>query len=169
MKKYQVSQEEIDYFREAMKTVRPLNTKTIIAEKPKKCLEKSQFMMEHVEELGVILPEVSATDVITYVKNGVDKRILRILKSHKITIEAELDLHGLTVPEAKKALNQFLDRCLKRQTRVVLIIHGKGAETGSILKNCVNRWLRTCPFIMAFASSLSSRGGALNVKLNAPP
>ncbi len=46
--------------------------------------------------------------------------------------EAELDLHGLTVPEAMARIDSFLVECHTRGMRKVLIIHGKGNhnETG---------------------------------------
>lgn len=45
--------------------------------------------------------------------------------------QAELDLHGHTVEEAKRETDDFLRRCRRRGLRKVLIIHGKGNHVAS--------------------------------------
>lgn len=45
--------------------------------------------------------------------------------------QAELDLHGHTVEEAKRETDAFLRRCRRKGLRKVLIIHGKGNHIAS--------------------------------------
>ena len=40
--------------------------------------------------------------------------------------EARLDLHGLTRDEAWSRLNSFVNDCIRRGLKKILIIHGKG-------------------------------------------
>lgn len=43
--------------------------------------------------------------------------------------DARLDLHGYTQREAWTRLSDFIDECMRRGARKVLIIHGKGIHT----------------------------------------
>lgn len=49
------------------------------------------------------------------------RRTLRAMRP-----EAEIDLHGMTRPEAENNLNSFFDSCRRKGLKKILIIHGKG-------------------------------------------
>jgi DNA-nicking Smr family endonuclease len=55
------------------------------------------------------------------------------------SVQAFLDLHGCTVPEAEEELDQFLLDSLRKGTRCVKIIHGRGLRSvnGGRLKGAV--------------------------------
>ena len=74
-------------------------------------------------------------------------------------IIASLDLHGLSVAQAKKTLINFLN---KHPKKAVHIIHGKDNRynTHPILKNHVNHWLKQLPGVIAFHSATTSDGGS---------
>jgi len=55
-----------------------------------------------------------------------------------------LDLHGLDVESAKHELDSFLNREFMQGTRVVKIIHGRGAEK---LRRMVEQRLTKTPFV----------------------
>ncbi|MCV5948636.1 Smr/MutS family protein, partial [Escherichia coli] len=60
------------------------------------------------------------------------------------TVQAQLDLHGHRVEEAREALGEFLRACVRQEMRCVRIIHGKGLGSKNrtpILKEKVRRWL----------------------------
>jgi DNA-nicking Smr family endonuclease len=86
--------------------------------------------------------------------------MIRKMQTGQYDTEARLDLHGMTVAEAREALAQFLVQCQHRGIRRVLIIHGKGrANHTPILKNKLNHWLRQTQDVLAFCSAKSKAGG----------
>ncbi len=90
------------------------------------------------------------------------------------SIDARLDLHGLTQGEAHDALLQFLRRSARDGLRLVLVITGKGGgsahEGRGVLKRQVPMWLRLpgfAAFVIGFESAAISHGGegAMYVRL----
>lgn len=66
----------------------------------------------------------------------------------RLSIDARVDLHGMTQSEAHGLLLSFLHRAHAGGLRYVLVITGKGASFGSegVLKRAVPAWLSTPPF-----------------------
>lgn len=87
---------------------------------------------------------------------------MRMLQRGAYAIQAEIDLHGMTVAEAKPRLQNFVERCAKNGKLCIRIVHGKGlgsGERGPVLKNAVNRWLRKWDVVLAFVSARQVDGG----------
>ena len=59
----------------------------------------------------------------------IEKNKLRRIKNGKITIEATLDLHGLSLKEAESRLRTFVGNGLRQKKRLLLIITGKGSNS----------------------------------------
>jgi DNA-nicking Smr family endonuclease len=102
----------------------------------------------------------------------VQKQVIRELRRGR-GIDAELDLHGLTVPEARRLLAQFLVEGKERGLRRVLIVHGKGARSEGgegVLKGSVASWLAQWDDVLAFHEAPPARGGsgAVVVLLRSP-
>jgi len=57
---------------------------------------------------------------------GLDHATADKLRRGKLEPDARLDLHGLTLAEAERALARFLERAQATQCKVVLVITGKG-------------------------------------------
>ncbi len=55
-----------------------------------------------------------------------DRDVARALSRGKLAPEATLDLHGMTLAAAERAVGDFLERTGERDFRVVLIVTGKG-------------------------------------------
>jgi DNA-nicking Smr family endonuclease len=101
-------------------------------------------------------------DSLSYVKTGIQKQVFRKLKRGQYSIEAELDLHGLTRLEAQQQLNEFVIECRDYGIRCVRIIHGKGygsSNQGPVIKPLVNQWLQRRDEILAFCSARPVDGG----------
>ncbi|MCE9662665.1 Smr/MutS family protein [Halomonas sp. M5N1S17] len=84
------------------------------------------------------------------------------LKRGRIAWEAGLDLHGLTLDEARSELEGFLRDATAGRMRCVLIVHGKAwGSTANypVIKSHVNAWLREWPAVLAFCSALDADGG----------
>jgi DNA-nicking Smr family endonuclease len=88
--------------------------------------------------------------------------MFRRLRRGDFRVDSELDLHGLTVPQARAALAAFLAEAIGQGCRVVRIVHGKGLRSGTrgpVLRAMVNDSLRRICAVLAFASAREVDGG----------
>lgn len=79
-----------------------------------------------------------------------------------LTIDATLDLHGMTQTQAHAALDRFVGRQLGTPARVLLIVTGKGKGGEGALKRLMPEWLMAGPYaarILRIASAARSHGG----------
>lgn len=95
---------------------------------------------------------------------GIDKRTAERLKRGKLSVEARLDLHGLTQAEAHRRLDHFLAEAYDMGLRTAIIITGKGriSQDGGILRQMVPRWLNQPPNrdrVVAFSEAQPKHGG----------
>ena len=98
---------------------------------------------------------------------------LENLRKGRFAIQAHLDLHGLTVPEARQSFDRFIHECLQRGHGCIRIVHGRGHHSmdgRAMLKEHLQRWLnsrRMSRCIVAFTSARlhDGGGGALYVLL----
>lgn len=72
---------------------------------------------------------------------GIDRRTLTRLKRGELTIDARLDLHGLTQEAAHRALARFIATASADGARLALVITGKGRGGEGVLRAAVPRWL----------------------------
>lgn len=102
--------------------------------------------------------------VLEFKRPGVQNGVFRKLKQGRYDILSRLDLHRMTAEHARKAIFEFIEEAYQLGLRSVMVIHGKGQskaeqERSSILKGCVNHWLRELPNVMAFHSAQPQHGG----------
>ncbi|MBA5778803.1 Smr/MutS family protein [Stappia sp. F7233] len=100
----------------------------------------------------------------------IEKRHLQRLARGTGTIDARIDLHGLTQAEAHVRLGGFLRMAQARDHRLVLVITGKGGfEEGfspqgrGILRRVVPQWLALPEFralVVGFEEAHRGHGGA---------
>lgn len=103
-----------------------------------------------------------------------DRRKARHIAKGRVEIDARLDLHGMTQERAHGALRHFLQACHQRGCRTVLVITGKGGQTGGgfhdhadrsergILRRNVPRWLAEpdmAPLVVSFTAAAQRHGG----------
>ena len=97
---------------------------------------------------------------------GVDWRLAQRLHCGDYAIQAQLDLHGYTVEEAKGLVHRFLTNAYTTGRRCVRLIHGRGrnsADNRPVLKECVQTWLsqgRLSRLVLAFVTAPVHDGGA---------
>ncbi len=87
---------------------------------------------------------------------------MRKLQRGGYSVQAEIDLHGMTLEEAKPALSDFINYSASQGKYCVRVVHGKGlgsGHRGPVLKNAVNRWLRKWDCVLAFVSTRQVDGG----------
>ena len=123
------------------------------------------------DERAVLLEMLSGPDpdefetgeTLSYRAPGVQERVLRQLRRGGYRVEAELDLHGLNRDRARAAVAVFIAECRDLDRRCVRIIHGKGngsPNTGPVLKQRLDGWLRKVRDVMAFCTARPGDGGS---------
>lgn len=106
--------------------------------------------------------EVETGEELLYARPGVQHQVLRKLRRGQYSVGAELDLHGLIVPEARAAVASFLHDCLAHRVGCARIVHGKGLgshQKQPVLKSKVNHWLQHHDQVLAFCSARHFDGG----------
>lgn len=97
---------------------------------------------------------------------GVDLRLAQRLHRGDFAIQAQCDLHGHTVDEAKAAVQRFVAQAHASGQRCVRVIHGRGRNSRDnrpVLKEQVQLWLshgRLSRLVLAFATAPATDGGA---------
>lgn len=106
--------------------------------------------------------DLETGEELIFARPGLQHRLLRRLRRGQFVVDAECDLHGLTVPEARRTLIEFLNRAMRHHCYCVRVIHGKGLGSRHkipVLKHKVNIWLRQCQDVLAFSSARQTDGG----------
>ena len=162
------TEEETALFREATRGVRPLehDRHTTPAAKPAPLARFTRADRTAIldESLSTAPddPYLAGGEVASYARAGVQRAVLTRLRRGHYRVQAELDLHGLSVREGKEALRGFLAEALQRDVRCVRIIHGKGLRSGPrgpVLKAMVTSVLRRSSYVLAFVSARGVDGG----------
>jgi DNA-nicking Smr family endonuclease len=107
-------------------------------------------------------PALASGEELVFQRGGIPPAVLRKLRRGDYRVQGEIDLHGLTVAEAKQALRDFLAQALMRRWRCVRIIHGKGLRSGHrgpVLKSMVGATLRKLDPVLAYVSARQVDGG----------
>lgn len=106
--------------------------------------------------------EVETADELYFVRSGLQHSLLRKLRRGQFPVGAELDLHGMTVEQARQALAWFFGDCRASGVRCVRIVHGKGLSSlgrKPVLKSRLNGWLQRNEEVLAFCSARPADGG----------
>jgi len=95
----------------------------------------------------------------------VSPEVLKKLHAGEYAVQAHMDLHGLTSPEAESAFHAFMADAIRRNRNAVLVIHGRGLSSPGqpVLKNKVFRWLTSRHWqrwVIGFTSARPCDGGA---------
>lgn len=103
---------------------------------------------------------VSPMALLNYARPGVQHGVFKNLRLGKYVIDARLDLHRLTVEQARSALYRFILDCVENDIRAALITHGKGEgrEKPALLKSCVAYWLPQMDEVLAFHTAQKQHG-----------
>jgi len=164
-----VTDDEDDLFRRAMSGAKALQTDERVAGPSRKPKPKARFSKaDHESVLAESLQadvddlEQSSGETLRFKRASVGRTTMRMLARGSYAIQAEIDLHGMTVAEAKPRLEKFVQRCAANDKLCIRIVHGKGlgsGDRGPVLKNGVNRWLRKWDTVIAFVSARQVDGG----------
>ncbi|MFC3116232.1 DNA endonuclease SmrA [Cellvibrio fontiphilus] len=161
---------DVDFFLSQMQGVKPIKVeekvvlapthqdKTSIETRRKAATaelakDKNFLSGEYIEPLDPL-------SVIEFKRDGVQHGVYRSLRMGKYQIDARLDLHNMTVEQARTAVFQFIKDCMTNDIRCALITHGKGEgrDQPAQLKSCVAHWLPQLDEVMAFHSAQKRHG-----------
>jgi len=164
-----MTDDDIEAFRRAVADAKRLNADKRVPEHKVKPRPKARFA--RADEEAVLLE--SLEDDIDTIEHGhggalrfhrqhVGRRTMRKLTRGGYSVQAEIDLHGMTLSEAKPRLRDFIQYSASREHLCVRVVHGKGlgsGERGPVLKSAVNAWLRRWDNVLAFVSTRQVDGG----------
>ena len=156
-----------EQFLQAISGVRPLKQDKIAPHKPRRKPVPQQSLLDQQAVVDSLLsdefdPEIETGEELVFARPGLQHGVLRKFRRGHFLVEAKLDLHGHTVPEARELVNNFLREAQNDGRRCVRIIHGKGLSSAGkipVLKGKVNVWLRRKQEVLAFCSARPVDGG----------
>lgn len=155
-------------FPDAVGGVRPLKQDRITPPRKKRKPVPEQTLRDQREVIASLLSdeyepaEIETGEELLYSRPGLQHSVMRKLRRGQYAIEAQLDLHGNTVPEARERVSAFLREMQAQDKRCVRIIHGKGKSSEGklpVLKGKVNAWLQQWDQVLAFCSARPNDGG----------
>ena len=161
--------DDAETFRRAMGDVRPATQNVRAPQFKRKPLPRARFRREDEasvlrESLEADIDEIEtgAGESLRFHRPSVGRRTMRKLARGNFAVQGELDLHGMTVPEAREHLREFITESVHRGHTCVRVVHGKGrgsGHRGPVLKGKVNNWLRRWDEVLAFVSTRQVHGG----------
>jgi len=163
---FEVSADDRELFRRTVGPVKPLRDERFVAT-PRRRPGRARFtkagrLAALEASLAQIDPMVASGEALSHRRPGVPESVFRKLRRGEYGLDAELDLHGLNVAQAKHALHDFLADALARHALCVRIIHGKGLRSGPrgpVIKSAVNAVLRQTSAVAAYVSAGHGDGG----------
>jgi DNA-nicking Smr family endonuclease len=99
---------------------------------------------------------------LSYLRQGLQRQVLRKLRRGHWSVQASLDLHGLNRERAAVAVAEFLRACAAGSLRCVRIVHGKGRGSHNrepVLKGKLRKWLPPRDEVLAFCQAPAAHGG----------
>jgi len=175
-----LSDDDVNLFRRAISGAKPLGAGERVERPAKKPKPEARFSradekdaLRESMQADIDTMESSNAESMRFQRQTVGRRTMRQLARGRFSVQAEIDLHGMTVSEAKPRLTDFIENCARQGLLCVRVVHGKGlgsGQRGPVLKNSVNHWLRKWDSVLAFVSARQVDGGtgAIYVLLEKP-
>ncbi|MGH8602339.1 MAG: Smr/MutS family protein [Gammaproteobacteria bacterium] len=160
--------EDVALFQAAIGAVKPLHSSRVLLRRPaplpipSKRLARERGVLKEMLNGSYDPSELETGDELLYCQSSISWRQFRNLRRGYFSIQAELDLHGMTAPLARHALGSFLSQCSVLRYRCIRVIHGKGNGSFNkqpILKPKLKYWLRQRHDVLAFCSARPADGG----------
>jgi DNA-nicking Smr family endonuclease len=138
-----LSEEERDLWRQAVRDVKPSKRRRTAPEKapPKPAQGRKKIAT-------AAPPPASPADRKRHpILGGGDPKLDRAAATRRIAVDRVLDLHGLTQSEAHRILPRFLAQAVDEDAHLVLVITGKGrSATGrGVLRARFLDWIEEAP------------------------
>ncbi|MDC9725983.1 MAG: Smr/MutS family protein [Gammaproteobacteria bacterium] len=160
--------DDMALFHKEMGNVQPLEQETTHREstslEPLPIFQEAekQYATDSVYSEEFEVKTVGNEEILSFQRSGVQDRLFSQLRQGQLRLDAELDLHGMTIAVAHQQLAEFIDECRRQNIRCVRIIHGKGwgsKDNQPVLKTKLNAWLQQEDNVLAFCSTPIEAGG----------
>lgn len=170
-----MSDDDLELFRQQMIGVQKLKNVNSVDDKKTPCATPGQVYCRKTAEIQSsdenplsteFVDSVDPLDILSFKRDGIQQGVFRRLKQGRYTVDATLDLHRLSIEEARQAVYRFIRDSAEMDVRTALISHGKGIRSKgrpAILKSYVAKWLPMIPDVMAFHSAQNFHGGVGSV------
>ena len=164
--------DDFDLFKKEMGDVKPLKQDEKVILKPLQeespglavrrdgAVTEKKFDQNYLTDREV--EQLDPFDILSFKRDGIQHGVFRKLKQGAYQAESVLDLHRLTVEQARVELFNFIRDAVKYGLRTVLVMHGKGQrnkDKPALLKSYTAFWLREIPQVMAYHSAVKREGG----------
>ena len=106
--------------------------------------------------------DIETGDLITFLRTGIPREVIRKLKRGQWAVQATLDLHGYTTTMAREELAQFIALARHRGLRCIRIIPGRGTRSPGgvpLIRNKVRLSLSQRDEVLAFCDAAPGDGG----------
>lgn len=162
-----ISDDDRKAFARATSGVRPLKPRNMAeVELPRPKPRALQSRAARREVLEASLSGEFTSDAIeetAFRRDSVTLRTFSRLRRGEYALEAEIDLHGMRLNEARAALLEFIGECAGLGLGCIRVIHGKGSRSGPegpVLKPSVHHWLSQWNQVQAFVTAQPRHGGS---------
>lgn len=157
-------------FSQTMNDVKPMTQDKVInkhnsLEQQKKLKRLNAIKAESQDDNTLtteFVEPIDPYDYLSFKRDGVQEGVYRKLRLGKYPIDAQLNLHRLTLSEARIEVFQFIKDCYQHNVRTLLIIHGIGQHSKpypALLKSHINHWLPTLNTVLAMHTAQKHHGG----------
>lgn len=160
------SEDDREAFAKAVRDVKPLEHEARVVRtrpQPSAVAHHSRAARQHALEASLDAASVEfAGDEVAFRRAAINERTYRQLRRGRFSIEAEIDLHGMTRAEAETALKEFVAGAAGGGLGCIRVIHGKGSRSGPggpVLKTQVREWLARWDDVLAASSARPKHGG----------
>lgn len=108
---------------------------------------------------------VEPNQILSFKISGIQPNVFKNLKRGKYEFDYHLDLHRMTVEQARNQVFGLISNLGVEDLRCFRITHGKGEKNDqpARLKSYVNHWLRQIEQVVAFHTAPPLHGGAGSV------
>ena len=171
---------DAEVFRDAVRGVRPIGDDGRAALPKQRPRAQARFQRAVEREIMQAMPhegddgaDFTSAEELSFRRNHLGLRPFRRLRRGGFPIQAELDLHGLTLAQAHEEVRGFLSRTPMLDFTCVRIVTGRGLRSASgqpVLRPAVARWLKNDDRVLGFTSARQVDGGlgAIYVLLSKP-
>jgi DNA-nicking Smr family endonuclease len=158
-------------YAEAMDGVHRISQKKTIIKRPPatkiSCLVATDNPRHLLEEAVRDKRKLNVTNMPEYMEGyaeGTNPLTIEKLKNGEFSVQRILDLHGLSIEDAKSVFEQFIGDSIKAGLNCVKVVHGRGLKSKNIpvLKESLKAWIIRAmnrKWIIAFSSALMCDGG----------
>ena len=166
-----MSKDDLESFKNQMSDVMPLEVNrvnlhqkkvvTLGMEARRKAAQQKITMLVDDSVTEDVFDQVEPRDILKYQHKDSDNGVFKKLCQGKLSHQAVVDLHHMTVLQAKTELTSCIDDCVLDGFTVLLVIHGRGEgrEKPALLKSWTNYWLKNISSVIGFHSAQSRNGG----------